>query len=531
MARGQKRKTLTSRAPSSTGHRKGRKSVASDENINPAGIASPSIARPKPRPKPRPTASKPANPGEENGEGEAEAAHALVSLQNHTNYTIPSSPTAHHDFGDTQGPANDVHLAFSDEDDFYASEEEHEDQDQFVGDSEDEVDELENDSGSDNDSSLLLPTGTPTRRRLPEFRIPFVVPYRNASRDVDGITSKTSFTQVLRLIADRMDVPLTLLAGIGYIPSYKPKSSKPIPKLLEDDASWYKLLEDVHAFILACKGKSGKGAIKPFHINIIDTTAPNDSDSKKKKKIVATEPPAPALTSKESAQLSALKKLENRHMCQQHKKPCIIQPDGEHYHLTMNDITKWAHLMAENKALLDTPPSELNLTDVMPRQHSAKKAMAKSQTESAALPEWMEKLVGMMFVGNMATNNRVMSLSMNPPMTPAPSTHIPQTPSIPPIHSSALKRPGSPLDYPSLDIWLSSLEHHPIRGKKAQRFTCYAESLSANGIDDLQDLLRLTSAELISIVPDINIGIAKRMLAFAEEDVSSLQESKRVHLG
>jgi hypothetical protein len=77
-----------------------------------------------------------------------------------------------------------------------------------------------------------------------------------------------------------MEVSMTLLAGIGYIPSYKPKASKPVPKLLEDDTSWYKLLEDVHAFILACKGKNGKGMVKAFHINIIDTTALADSDPK-----------------------------------------------------------------------------------------------------------------------------------------------------------------------------------------------------------------------------------------------------------
>jgi len=77
-----------------------------------------------------------------------------------------------------------------------------------------------------------------------------------------------------------MEVSLTLLAGIGYIPSYKSKASKPVPKLLEDDTSWHKLLEDVHAFILTCKGKSGKGTIKAFHINIVDTTAPVDSDPK-----------------------------------------------------------------------------------------------------------------------------------------------------------------------------------------------------------------------------------------------------------
>jgi len=131
--------------------------------------------------------------------------------------------------------------------------------------------------------ALLIPTGSPLRRKLPEFRIPFVVPYHNASRDVDGITSRKSLVQALHIISGHMDVPLTLLAEIGYVPSFLPKSSKPHPKLLEDDASWQKLLEDVHDWIVGCKGKNGKGAIKPFHIDIVDTshtTGPSDADSK-----------------------------------------------------------------------------------------------------------------------------------------------------------------------------------------------------------------------------------------------------------
>lgn len=51
------------------------------------------------------------------------------------------------------------------------------------------------------------------------------------------------------------------------------------------------------------------------------------------------------LTSKEAEQLAGFKKLEKHYMCQQHKKPCLVQPDGVHYQLTVNDLTKWAHLM------------------------------------------------------------------------------------------------------------------------------------------------------------------------------------------
>ena len=256
---------------------------------------------------------------------------------------------------------------------------------------------------------------------------------------------------------------------------------------------------------------------------------------------------APALTLKESAQLSALKKIENRHMCQQHKKPCFIQADGEHYQLMMNDITKWAHLMvclfcsliicfglsclqAENQALLDIPPDALNLTDVIPRQHFAKKALAKSQMESSNMPEWMQQLMGMMLVGNIATNNRM--LSMNSPATPTPSSiplHYGQMPLTPLSPTLPLKRPASPFEYPMIDAWLESLEKDAVQGKKAQGYQRFHESLSANGIDDLGDLLRLTSDELMTIIPGINIGTAKRLLAFAQEDLT-LREPKRFRL-
>jgi len=66
---------------------------------------------------------------------------------------------------------------------------------------------------------------------------------------------------------------------------------------------------------------------------------------KKKKSAMAEAPPQPVLSSKEAEQLSGFKKLEQHYVCQQHKKPCLIQPDSEHYQLTVNDLTKWAHLM------------------------------------------------------------------------------------------------------------------------------------------------------------------------------------------
>jgi hypothetical protein len=164
--------------------------------------------------------------------------------------------------------------------------------------------------------------------------------------------------------------------------------------------------------------------------------------------------------------------------------------------------------------------------------------MAKSQAETSnSAPEWIQQLMGMMLVGNIASSNRAMAI--NAPMTPAPPQPLPQylqeplTPTLshftPPAVPS-LKRPGSPLNYPTLDVWLKSLENDPVRQRKARGYQDFFPFFSANGVEDLEDLLRLTSDELMKIIPDINMGTAKRILAFAHDDDPALPEYKRPHL-
>ena len=69
------------------------------------------------------------------------------------------------------------------------------------------------------------------------------------------------------------------------------------------------------------------------------------SSAKKKKQVDDRDAPMAALTGRESAQMEKVQLLEKRHHCQQHKKPCLVQDDGLHYHLTINDLAKWALLM------------------------------------------------------------------------------------------------------------------------------------------------------------------------------------------
>lgn len=146
MAHGQKKKSLTLRAPSGTGRRKGAKSMSStvppDENANPLGT--PAIpSQPRLRPKPRPIVPRPANVDDATGGNEAAAACALVSLKTCTNTFSPTSPPDHHYPRRTIEPS--ISLEGLDED---AEEEEHDEL-------EDEVDELEDDD-SDSDASGTL---------------------------------------------------------------------------------------------------------------------------------------------------------------------------------------------------------------------------------------------------------------------------------------------------------------------------------------------------------------------------------------
>jgi len=80
-----------------------------------------------------------------------------------------------------------------------------------------------------------------------------------------------------------MDVGVTFLSAIGYVPSFLPKSSKPHPKLLEDEASWNKLVKDVHKYRKNCKKKNkGKGQVPAFTISLTDTS---NGDGKENKKV------------------------------------------------------------------------------------------------------------------------------------------------------------------------------------------------------------------------------------------------------
>jgi hypothetical protein len=80
----------------------------------------------------------------------------------------------------------------------------------------------------------------------------------------------------------KMDVSTLHLTQISYIPSYKLKNPKPIPKMLDDKESWEILLDDVSDYIEACKSKNrGKGMVKPFTVLLVDMMVPDGNGGKK----------------------------------------------------------------------------------------------------------------------------------------------------------------------------------------------------------------------------------------------------------
>lgn len=91
------------------------------------------------------------------------------------------------------------------------------------------------------------------------------MPFKNATRSLSGVTSDTTFTAFLEAAAAQMETHISLLSNIAYIPSYRPKTPKPIPKLLEDTESWEALKDDVAEYISGSKAKNkGRGVVKLF---------------------------------------------------------------------------------------------------------------------------------------------------------------------------------------------------------------------------------------------------------------------------
>ncbi|KAJ7726448.1 hypothetical protein DFH07DRAFT_970487 [Mycena maculata] len=313
-------KVARARKPSShwnTGRRKGKKGHDDDENIPPLGT----------RPKPRPTYKKAAEPT--NTTREDEAATALVLMGN------PSSApdTNEHDhvieIADVVEPtAEDPRDNLNTYDQAYDPSEEDDEDNSSSSDS-------EGDEDLDEAVAQVIPKlPIPARAKV---NIPFEVPYKNGTRDLTGITSRTSFDDFL-------------------VAKHQARPQKPAPKLLESDDSWDVLITDVQQYIKSCQGKNrGKGEVKPFSILPVDMDQVEDAKGKAKRGKKGSKSKKDDLDDQHAAtpalkEHELYKKIEKEHYCQECKSACVILDNGDHHVLTHPELATWA--MLRNRAVM-----------------------------------------------------------------------------------------------------------------------------------------------------------------------------------
>ncbi|KAJ7450496.1 hypothetical protein B0H11DRAFT_1877432 [Mycena galericulata] len=320
------------------------------------------------------------------------------------------------------------------------------------------------------------------------------------------------------------------MANIAYIPSYKPKNPKPTPKLLEDEEGWENLVKDVENYISTCKAKNkGKGVVKPFTINLIDTSGGDPKDAgtsgtgKKGKKSKQDEPQAaPALKEHDLFQ-----QLEQKHFCQECKKPCVILDSGDHHVLTHSELATWALLLSRHQATLKDPPAELKLELSHGRQRKAKTA-APTAASSSDPPIWIQHLVPVM--GALLGNRAGYQLSPTVPLAYGPADYSESSASVvgqgnltaaSATSASELctgtKRGVSESVCPDVGTWLTELDSDPVRGRMGLNYAQYRDCLVENGFFELSDMAKVDADKLMGLV-GIKYGIANRLVTYARED-------------
>ncbi|KAH7924317.1 hypothetical protein BV22DRAFT_1129956 [Leucogyrophana mollusca] len=338
-----------------------------------------------------------------------------------------------------------------------------------------------------------------------------------------------------------METRVSLLSDIGYVPSYKPKNPKPVPKLLEDEESWTKLVADVNEYISSSKAKKkGAGVVKAFTVTIFDTSQGTSGDKvggKSAKKKQDEGKPALLMTTEEQKERDALRNIEAEHHCQEHKKPCYVLKDGEHYHYTYPDLAKWARLLAKGHATVKTPPEELNLADghVTQRQVKGKANAAKANPEAPGSPwaaqaqatqQMMAAAAPFMFGLPPMMNAWAMMQMQNgqaamSPQKASSSSGDTATLAVPTSGQKRTFEIAATVDYPDVKTWLVSIDSDPVHGRQGLNFAQYGSSLEDNGILDLTDLIYLSSEKLQELT-GMKFGIANRLLRYADEDNNGL---------
>ncbi|KAJ3801922.1 hypothetical protein GGU11DRAFT_753307, partial [Lentinula aff. detonsa] len=146
-----------------------------------------------------------------------------------------------------------------------------------------------------------------------------------------SVMNTASFSTFLCTAARMLGVSITHLGSLGYIPSFLPKNPKPLPRALNSDDAYEKMLEKIEEYVLTAKSRNkGKGVVKAFSIRLVDSSGNGDvkKDKNEKKNGKSKDGDAtPALDIDPNDKEHAIhKELENHYICDSHPK-CVTQAE------------------------------------------------------------------------------------------------------------------------------------------------------------------------------------------------------------
>jgi hypothetical protein len=213
---------------------------------------------------------------------------------------------------------------------------------------------------------------------VPPFKIEFDVPYGKYSRDLQ-IDSSWFWFKFVDEVARLMDCHASSVS-LGYILPWKVKgNSKPAPKILDGDASFEKLKNDIQIWLSEQQAKNkGKGVPKHFTVQLVNLAADADPGKVRFSRMSyslanptvhcqANKKNAPpksladeriiAAAAHEAKLNSISREIHTRHRCNEHKVSDYVGVDGKHTPFTIAQITMWAELIVRTFPVLETGPN------------------------------------------------------------------------------------------------------------------------------------------------------------------------------
>ncbi|KZV59123.1 hypothetical protein PENSPDRAFT_672573 [Peniophora sp. CONT] len=358
------------------------------------------------------------------------------------------------------------------------------------------------------------------------FDIEFRVPVGKMEAPVEGVTSQSTFADVVQAISGVMGVSSHALS-LGYVFSFLSKTPKPKPALWNANG-WSILVCDACAWREKNLAKK-KPMVPPWYVTMQDM-----SDGSKAKSADATAKElkasqVAAVAGRDALELELLRRIDKEMLCSKHNHQCVLHPTGGHYNLTMNNKQKWVHLVADEHGKEDPqytieecPFDALNIADGPARQASIRTRMPAPSTPQAGgsgTDHFFDAAAG--FLERFASGS---SVPTSLPARPAASLAPPEIGS---AHSTPTKKHLRSIVWPALPNWLKSLDSDVSRSQGGMSdYLRYEPAFARESMHSLGDLRDVTVAELKAEF-GVTFGDAKQLLKFVEEDVTEIEREAK----